>query len=366
MIRVLQCVNNMHRAGLETMLMNYYRHIDRNKIQFDFFTHRPTRSEYDDEIEDLGGKVYYAPRLYPQNYPAYFRYMKSFFLEHPEYRIIHSHIDAMSYLPLMAAKKAGVPIRIAHSHNTSIDKDFKYLMKEAFRWQLPYVATDYLACGTEAGKFLFGHRDFQIIPNAIDTSGFRFSIETRDAIRRSLGIENAFVIGCVGRLTAQKNILFLINVFYEICKADTNSVLLVIGGGNEENELKALTKKLGISERVLFLGIRSDVNALYQAMDVFVMPSLFEGLPVVGIEAQFSDLHCVFSSNITREVSISEKAHFISLKRSYSDWAGYILRLKGVVGDRNPNFQCERYDIEQAKDILEQYYLKKYEVLQPL
>lgn len=366
MIRVLQCVNNMHRAGLETMLMNYYRHIDRNKIQFDFLTHRPTRSEYDDEIEDLGGKVYYAPRLYPQNYPAYFRYMKSFFLEHPEYRIIHSHIDAMSYLPLMAAKKAGVPIRIAHSHNTSIDKDFKYLMKEAFRWQLPYVATDYLACGTEAGKFLFGHRDFQIIPNAIDTSGFRFSIETRDAIRRSMGIENAFVIGCVGRLTAQKNILFLINVFYEICKADTNSVLLVIGGGNEENELKALTKKLGISERVLFLGIRSDVNALYQAMDVFVMPSLFEGLPVVGIEAQFSDLHCVFSSNITREVSISEKAHFISLKRSYSDWAGYILRLKGVVGDRNPNFQCERYDIEQAKDILEQYYLKKYEVLQPL
>lgn len=365
MIRVLQCVNNMHRAGLETMLMNYYRHIDRNKIQFDFLTHRPTRSEYDDEIEDLGGKVYYAPRLYPQNYPAYFRYMKRFFIEHPEYRIIHSHIDAMSYLPLMAAKKAGVPIRIAHSHNTSIDKDFKYLMKEAFRWQLPHVATDYLACGTEAGKFLFGNRDFQVIPNAIDTSGFRFSIETRDAVRRSLGIENAFVIGCVGRLTAQKNISFLINVFREICKVDPNSVLLVIGGGNEENELQALTKKLGISERVMFLGIRSDVNDLYQAMDVFVMPSLFEGLPVVGIEAQFSDLHCVFSSSITREVSISEKAHFVSLERSYSDWASYILRLKRVVGDRNPNFQCQRYDIEQAKDVLEQYYLNKHESLQP-
>ena len=365
MIRVLQCVNNMHRAGLETMLMNYYRHIDRNKIQFDFLTHRPTRSEYDDEIEDLGGKVYYAPRLYPQNYPAYFRYMKRFFIEHPEYRIIHSHIDAMSYLPLMAAKKAGVPIRIAHSHNTSIDKDSKYLMKEAFRWQLPHVATDYLACGTEAGKFLFGNRDFQVIPNAIDTSGFRFSIETRDAVRRSLGIENAFVIGCVGRLTAQKNISFLINVFREICKVDPNSVLLVIGGGNEENELQALTKKLGISERVMFLGIRSDVNDLYQAMDVFVMPSLFEGLPVVGIEAQFSDLHCVFSSSITREVSISEKAHFVSLERSYSDWASYILRLKRVVGDRNPNFQCQRYDIEQAKDVLEQYYLNKHESLQP-
>ena len=122
----------MHRAGLETMLMNYYRHIDREQIQFDFLTHRPERGDYDDEIEQLGGRVYYAPRLYPQNYPAYFAYMKQFFAEHPEYRIVHSHIDAMSYLPLLAAKKAGVPIRIAHSHNTSIDRDFKYILKQYF------------------------------------------------------------------------------------------------------------------------------------------------------------------------------------------------------------------------------------------
>ena len=133
MIRVLQCVNDMHRAGLETMLMNYYRNIDRTKIQFDFLTHRPDKSDYDDEILSLGGKVYYAPRLYPQNYPAYFKYMKKFFAEHPEYQIVHSHIDSMSYLPLLAAKKAGVPIRIAHSHNTSIDKDFKYILKQYFR-----------------------------------------------------------------------------------------------------------------------------------------------------------------------------------------------------------------------------------------
>ena len=133
MIRVLQCVNDMHRAGLETMLMNYYRNIDTNKDQFDFLTHRPDKSDYDDEILSLGGKVYYAPRLYPQNYPAYFKYMKKFFAEHPEYQIVHSHIDSMSYLPLLAAKKAGVPIRIAHSHNTSIDKDFKYILKQYFR-----------------------------------------------------------------------------------------------------------------------------------------------------------------------------------------------------------------------------------------
>ena len=129
MIRILQCVNDMHRAGLETMLMNYYRNIDRDKIQFDFLTHRPNRSDYDDEIESLGGKMYYAPRLYPQNYPEYFKWMKRFFAEHPEYKVVHSHIDAMSYLPLKAAKAANIPVRIAHSHNTSIDKDFKYLLK---------------------------------------------------------------------------------------------------------------------------------------------------------------------------------------------------------------------------------------------
>ena len=145
MIRVLQCVNNMHRAGLETMLMNYYRNIDRTKIQFDFLVHRQERSDYDDEIESLGGRIYRAPRLYPQNYPAYFRYMKQFFRDHPEYKIVHSHIDAMSYLPLLAAKRARVPVRIAHSHSTSIDKDTKYWIKQGFRFLIPSVATQFFS-----------------------------------------------------------------------------------------------------------------------------------------------------------------------------------------------------------------------------
>ena len=158
MLRILQCVNDMHRAGLETMLMNYYRNIDRNIIQFDFLTHRPHKSDYDDEIVSMGGRVYYAPRLYPQNYLKYFQWMKRFFQEHPEYQIVHSHIDAMSYLPLLAAKKAGIPFRIAHSHNTSIDRDFKYILKLLFCSQIPNVANIYASCGEEAGRFLFGNR----------------------------------------------------------------------------------------------------------------------------------------------------------------------------------------------------------------
>lgn len=225
MIRVLQCVNDMHRAGLETMLMNYYRNIDRSKIQFDFLTHRPHKSDYDDEILSLGGKVYYAPRLYPQNYPKYFKWMEQFFKEHPEYKIVHSHIDAMSYLPLKAAKKAGIPVRIAHSHNTSIDKDFKYILKQYFRSRINSVTTDFCACGEEAGKFLFGDVRYTIIPNAINISKFLFDPEIRRKKREELNIKNEFVIGHVGRLSYQKNHKFLVQIFKEFVSQNPDSVL---------------------------------------------------------------------------------------------------------------------------------------------
>ena len=294
MIRILQCVNDMHRAGLETMLMNYYRNIDREKIQFDFLTHRPQRSDYDDEIESLGGKNY-APRLYPQNYPKYFKWMKQFFSEHPEYKIIHSHIDAMSYLPLKAAKKANIPIRIAHSHNTAIDRDFKYLLKTYFRFKLPKVANYYCACGKEAGEFLFPGKEYMYVPNAIEIDRFLFNENVRMKKRRELGIKDEIVIGHIGRMSYQKNHKYLIDVFAEILKKKNDSILLLIGVGEKLDDIKKYVEKLGLSEQVRFLGNRADVDELYQAMDVFVMPSLFEGLPVVGVEAQFSGLSCIFS-----------------------------------------------------------------------
>ena len=194
-MRILQVVNDMHRAGLETMLMNYYRNIDRTKIQFDFLTHRPYKSDYDDEILSLGGRMYYAPRLYPQNYIQYFRWMDKFFEEHLEYQIMHSHIDSMSYLPLLAAKRANVPVRIAHSHNTSIDRDLKYPLKQLFRTRITKVANEYCACGEEAGKFLFGNRDFKVIPNAIETERFIYKEEVRKRVRKELHFTDEFVVG---------------------------------------------------------------------------------------------------------------------------------------------------------------------------
>ena len=293
MIRVLQVVNNMHRAGLETMLMNYYRNMDKNEIQFDFLTHRPDRSDYDDEIESLGGKVYYAPRLYPQNYPAYFKWMKQFFEEHPEYQIVHSHIDSMSYLPLLAAKKSGIPVRIAHSHNTSIDRDFKYPLKQYFRFRITSAANTYLACGQDAGEFLFGNKEFTVIPNAVEAEKFYFDENIRIRKREELGLTNEFVVGHIGRISYQKNHKFLIKIFSEVVKRDSKAVLLLIGVGEKEAKVREQIRSLGIEKKVRFLGSRSDVSELYQAMDVFVLPSLFEGIPVVGVEAQFADLSLI-------------------------------------------------------------------------
>lgn len=362
MIRVLQCVNNMHRAGLETMLMNYYRRIDREQIQFDFLTHRPERADYDDEIESLGGKVYYAPRLYPQNMVKYAKFMQQFFAEHPEYKIMHSHIDPMSYLPLKEGKKAGVPIRIAHSHNTSIDKDMKYWLKMYYRERITSVATDFLACGEEAGHFLFkGRKSFEVIPNAIEKEPFLYNESVRIRKRQELGIGDELVIGHIGRISYQKNHRMLILIFNELVKMQPKAKLLVIGVGEKEDEIKKLVADLGIVDKVLFLGKRTDVNELYQAMDAFVMPSFFEGVPVVGVEAQFSKLPCFFSDKVPVEVAFSETTSFIKLEESPTVWAKTILESLMQINDRKDiQLTDNRYDINESYTLLEDMYKKLY------
>lgn len=358
MIRILQCVNNMHRAGLETMLMNYYRNIDRSKIQFDFLMHRQEPSDYDDEIIAMGGRIFRAPRLYPQNYPAYFAYMKQFFREHPEYKVVHSHIDAMSYLPLLAAKKANVPIRIAHSHNTAIDRDFKYPLKQLFRIGITGVANKYAACGEEAGRFLFGDKPFRIIPNAIDASQFQFSDAVRIAKRKELGLGDKFVVGHVGRMSYQKNHTFLLDIFEGIVTKHRDSVLILIGIGEKEEEIRKKVDKRNLTDRVIFLGNRSDVKDLYQAMDVFLLPSLFEGVPVVGIEAQYSGLPCVFSDKVPREVQIAETCSFVALNQPVDVWVEQVMKLH--TPDRNDVQVSADYDIKYAHMALEQYYNSFY------
>lgn len=358
MIRILHCVNDMHRAGLETMLMNYYRHIDRSKIQFDFLSHRPYESDYDREIMSLGGRVYHAPRLYPQNYIRYFQYMKQFYKDHPEYKIVHSHIDSMSYLPLSAAMKAGIPVRIAHSHNTSMDRDFKYLLKQYFRTRITRVANCYCACGQDAGVYLFGDNTaFTIIPNAIETNQFLFNETVRKKVRKKLRLDHSFVVGHVGRLSYQKNHRFLIEVFKNVYDRDANAKLMLVGSGEKEEEIRNQVHTFHLDDAVVFLGNRSDVNELYQAMDVFVMPSFFEGIPVTGIEAQFAGLTCLFSDKVPVEVDFSEHCKFLPLESGSAVWASEVLKHREEK-KRTGSISDGRYDITYAYRMLESYYMK--------
>jgi len=353
MVRILQVVNNMHRAGLETVLMNYLRGIDKTKYQFDFLTHRSEEAAYDDEIRRIGGKIYHMPRLYPQNYHAYMREMALFFNQHPEYRIVHSHIDAMSYLPLLAAKKAGVPIRIAHSHNSGIDVDYKLPLKLLFKQEIPHVATDFFACGNQAGHFLFKGRPFFLMKNAIEVKRFAFSNVVRSEVRRELGANaKDILVGTVGRLSYQKNQEFLVDVFANVVHRRPDMKLLIIGDGENRKKIERQIHRLNLEGKIKLLGSRQDIDRIYQALDLFVLPSRFEGIPVVGIEAQAAGLPCLFSNVVSGEAVYSMQS--IKLPLSKKAWISNMVKFH-ISEDRYVSF-FGGYDIDKAIPILEKKY----------
>lgn len=358
MIRVLQVVNIMDRAGLESMLMNYYRCIDRNKVQFDFLTHRVCRGAFDSEIEDLGGRIYHAPRLYPYNYLSYFNFMKEFFTIHSEYRIVHSHIDTMSAFPLLSAKFNEIPVRISHSHSSKIGKDAKASIKYLAKLIVPRVANVYCACGETAGRFMYKEKPFHIIRNAVDLEKFEFSVDSRDTIRKKMGLVGKFVIGHVGRYCRIKNQFFLLRITSELLKQQSNTHLLLIGKGEDELKLRKLAANLGIEQHVHFLLDQTDVHSLYQLMDVFVMPSLFEGLPVVGIEAQANGLPCIFSDSISSEVMLTKNTHQLPINSTPIEWANMILGLDFTRSkDNSKQLSDEGYNISHASKLLQAWYL---------
>ena len=361
MIRVLQVVNIMDRAGLETMLMNYYRNIDRSQVQFDFLTHRDTPGAYENEIKKLGGKIYRAPRLYPQNYPKYYFFMTNFFDEHQEYKIVHSHIDTMSAFPLCIAKKAGVPNRIGHSHSSKLDLDFKLPIKYVAKLLMPYEANWYFACSQKAADFMYPGKTVEIIHNAIDLTKFQYDDHKRKYIRNKLNLNGKFVIGHVGRFYYVKNQMFLLDIVNEIKKENTNIRLLLVGKGEDEEALRKRVEDLGLQENVIFLIDRSDVNDLYQAMDAFVMPSIFEGLPVVGVEAQANGLPCLFSNTISSEVLLTNRAEMMSLKCQPKEWADKIMNMRREKNEDTRTQLAEKgYDIQIEAQKLQECYVQMY------
>lgn len=370
MIRVLHSVSNMDRAGVETMLMNYYRHIDKNKVQFDFLCNKKKPGAYDDEIRALGGKIYHTPGLNPFKYGQYVKFMRSFAKEHPEYKIIHCHNAALAAYPLFAAKVAGIPERICHVHSASITFDYKWPIKIVCKRFLKPNLTKMWACGKAAGAFYYGKAavdsgKVRVINNAIEIDRFVFNENVRNEMRQKHGLENSFVIGHAGRFMTQKNHAFLIKVFAELCKKESTAKLVLLGDGELQEDIKKQVVELQIEDRVLFMGNVSNVNEWYQAFDVFVLPSIWEGLPVVGIEAQAADLPCVFSVDVTNEVGILKTTVFLSRKLPLEKWVKCILSYKGKYErvNRAKEIAAAGYDIKCEAQKLQQKYLELYDAL---
>ena len=356
--RILHIVTYMGRGGLETMLMNYYRSIERNQIQFDFLVHRKERAVYDDEIEKLGGKIYRLSRLNPWN-PQYIKELNEFFEEHKEYRIVHCHLDCMSSIPLKVAKKAGVPIRIAHAHSSNQDKNIKYIPKLYFKKKIPMVATQLFACSKSAGDWMFGQSDVQVLQNAIDAKQYDFNNKTRCKIRKQLGLENEYVLGHVGRFSSVKNHTFLIDVFERLKKTEANVKLLLVGDGEKYSEIEEKVKNKRLSEDVIFLGLRSDVNLIMQAMDVFLLPSLYEGLPVTMVEAQAAGLPCLISDRVPLECKITDLVYQVALDESLEIWIEKILDVKKIRRDSTYDVIKEAgFDIYDNAKKLQEFYKK--------
>ena len=367
-IRVLHVVTYMGRGGLETMLMNYYRNIDREKVQFDFLTHRDFEADYDQEIRSLGGKIYHLPKLNPFSL-SYLKKLNQFFLDHPEYKIVHSHLDCMAGIPLKYAKANRVPIRIAHAHNNNQAKDKKYLLKLLFKQNITKYATHLFACSSDAGQWMFNGKKYSILNNAIDARKYSFNEEIRYKMRTSFDIEqDTFVIGHVGRFAPQKNHEFLIDVFAEIKKRTPNSKLILVGIGELQDKIKGKVISYGLTEDVIFTGLREDVPEILQALDVFVFPSLFEGLPVAVIEAQAAGVPCVISDKVPIECEkVKGLVHQVDLSCGCENWTNKVLEFSnGQRRDTNQEIISSGFDIRNSATKLESFYLELYSKLKEI
>lgn len=364
-IRVLQVVTHMNRGGLETMIMNYYRKINKSKVQFDFLTHRPEseKKDYDDEIRSMGGNIYHIGTLNPFSC-SYKSELKTFFQSHPEYKVIHVHQDCMSSVILKVAKECGINVRIAHCHSSNQDKNIKYLVKLVYKNFIPTYATSMISCGKKAGEWMFGkNAKFLVLPNAIDTNRYAFSQNMRNTMRQELGFnDDDIVLGHVGRFCEVKNHTFILKLFKCIHDQDENYKLVFVGNGELFDEIKKEADELGLFSFIQFLGLRSDVPNLLQAMDVFLLPSLYEGLPVSIVEAQAAGLKCYISDKVPTDCSLTDLVKQISLDSSVEDWANEIMKERFVNrSEYKEIIVASGYDIEKNATFLENYYISNYE-----
>lgn len=367
-LRVLQVFGKLNRGGAESMIMNVYNNLDRDKVQFDFIAHTDKECAFDNEIKALGGKIFRAPAYRGLNHLAYVKWWKNFFKTHPEYKIIHTHIRSTAAIFLGIAKKNGL-LTIAHSHSTSSGKGLAALVKTYWQSKLKNTSHFLFACSKPAGNWLFGENgSFTVINNAIDTKAFIFNPLLRKKKREELQINNKFVVGHVGRFIPPKNHSFLIDIFKSICDQTEQAVLLLVGDGSLKPAIEKKVRTLGLKDKVIFTGARPDIPDLLQAMDVFLLPSLFEGFGIVLIEAQATGLKCFTSAEVVpNEARITDLLEYIPLSKPASEWAERILKYKNGYDrtSRVDEFLSAGYDIKENAHWLQNFYLEQATPINP-
>lgn len=345
-------------GGIEMYLMNQLRTVDRGKIVFDFVTDFPTIA-YADEIKSFGSKIYYISAKSKSLF-GHLNQMYKILRSHPEYKKVYFNIlDAgaaiTEVVPWLLRRKI-----VTHSHNGNTDKIRLHKLCRPF---LNLFTDKRYACSEVAAEFMFGKKHSEIIPNMIDAEKYSFSVNARTAKRKELGIENKFVVCHVGRLSPQKNPFGLIDIFKEVLKVNENSVLLSVGNGEIADDVHNYAKEKGIYDNILFLGRRNDIDCLLSAADVFLLPSFYEGLPIVAIEAQASGLPCVLSDCISLETAITGNVKFLSLRTPDSDWAKIITSYKNFERKDTRDYIINSgYDINHpssAEKDLQHYFEEK-------
>lgn len=363
-LRVVHIIGKVEMGGVQAVVMNYYRNIDKTKVQFDFIIDGYNETPIDEEIKSMGGKAYkiepYEKNIFKNMLQCYKIFKTN------KYTIVHCHLNTLSVFPLFVAWICKIKIRICHNHSTAAKGEgkknlIKYIL-------LPFsklFATHYCACSELSGKWIFGNKFYnkgkvKLIKNAIDINKYSYNKSVRDKKREQMNLNNKFVIGHVGRFAFSKNHNFLIDIFNEAYKINNNLILILVGDGQLKNQIQYKVKKLGLKDNILFLGNRFDVPELMQAMDLFLLPSFYEGLPVVGVEAQAAGLKCIFSDSITYETKITDLVEFISLNKSSKYWANQIIKYSNGYNRENTDIQVKKagYEIKIAAHNLLLWYKK--------
>lgn len=366
-IRVLQIIGIVAGGGVESVIMNYYENVDRSKVQFDFIVHDDNKIDITQKVEAMGGKVYKVTPYYKN--PIAFTYEIYKVIKKFHYRIVHSNMNTLSAFSLFAAWAAGVPIRILHNHSTSSPGETKRnIMKFILRPLARLFANHYLACSRFAGDWMYGQKMMDsgkvtVINNAIDLKKYAFNLQKRKVLRKKLGVADEFVVGHVGRFMYQKNHDFLIDIFAEAHRKIPQMVLLLIGDGPLREGIEEKVRGLNLIENVRFLGVRDDVQDLYNAMDLFILPSHYEGLGMVGVEAQANGLNVLASTAVPDEMKFTNLVQFEDLKNDTSKWSDRIIQIYyNYHMTRNnrgaPIFNQSKFDISVQAKKLVNYYIQ--------